>query len=129
VQASSKRVTVYDENRSYSAEELEPYDALVGRFERVVEIALNKFFRAVEIFEGENVSETIRDRLNRMEKLSFISDVDLWMRMRDVRNRISHDYLPGQVRQIYQDIQTEFTPELTRLSGRMETYLGKLPSG
>jgi nucleotidyltransferase substrate binding protein (TIGR01987 family) len=129
VQASSKRVTVYDENRSYSAEELEPYDALVGRFERVVEIALNKFFRAVEIFEGENVSETIRDRLNRMEKLSFISDVDLWMRMRDVRNRISHDYLPGQVRQIYQDIQTEFTPELTRLSGRMETYLGKLPPG
>ena len=67
------------------------------------------------------------DRLNRMEKLAFISDVELWMRMRDVRNRISRDYLPGQVRQIYEDIRTEFAPELARLSGRVEAYLGKLP--
>jgi hypothetical protein len=35
-----------------------------------------------------------------------------------------HDYLPGQVSQIYEDIRTEFTPEFLRLSGRVETYLG-----
>ncbi len=126
--ASVRRVSVYDEGRTYTAEELEPYDALVSRFERAVEIALNKFFRAVELFEGETPSETIRDRLNRMEKLSFAASVDVWMRMRDVRNRISHDYLPGQVRQIYEDIRIEFTPELRRLSDRVDAYLKKVPS-
>jgi nucleotidyltransferase substrate binding protein (TIGR01987 family) len=129
VLASSRRVGPYDEGRDYSPEELEPYDALVGRFERVVEIALNEFFRAVELFEGGSLSETIRDRLNGMAKLSFVSDVELWMRMRDVRNRISHDYLPGQVRQIYDDIRTEFTPELERLSEMVRKYLKRLPSG
>ncbi len=125
VSASSMRARGFDEEKAYTADELEPYDALVGRFERAVEIALNKFFRAVELFEGEPVSDTVRDRLNRMEKLSLIGDVELWMRMRDVRNRISHDYLPEQVKQIYDDILKEFLPELLRLSDRMSSYLAR----
>lgn len=127
VQASLRRVQPYDEKREYTADELEPYDALVSRFERAVEIAMSKFYRAGELFEGESLSETIRDRLNRMEKLSFVSDVELWMRMRDVRNRISHDYVPGQVRQIYDDIREAFAPELARLAERVRAYLSKVP--
>jgi len=127
VQASLGRTNAYDESRVYTAEELEPYDALANRFERAVEVAQNKFFRAVELFEGEPLSETVRDRLNRMEKLSFISDVELWMRMRDVRNRISHDYLPGQVRQIYDDIREAFAPELVMLAAKVSSYLSRIP--
>jgi hypothetical protein len=85
-----------------------------------------KLQNAIGLVQASSERVSVYDE-NRMEKLSFVADVEPSMRMRDVRNRISHDYLPGQVRQIYEDIRTEFTPELARLSGRVEAHMGKLP--
>ena len=48
-------------------------------------------------------------------KLSLISSVMLWMQMRDVRNRIVHDYLPEVVEEIYRSIAGEFATELSNL--------------
>ena len=33
----------------------------------------------------------MRDRLNRLEKLGFL-DVDAWLRWREIRNRLAHEY-------------------------------------
>ena len=63
---------------------------------------------------GEN-SETIRDLLNRMEKTDLIESTYLWMEMRDIRNRIVHDYLPEQIKKIYDLIIDKFGKELSRL--------------
>jgi nucleotidyltransferase substrate binding protein (TIGR01987 family) len=126
--ASTKRVGPYDEKRTCSADEMEPYDALASRFERSVEVALMKFFRAVELSEVSIASDTIRDRLGLMLKLSLISDVDLWLRMRDVRDRISHDYLPEDIKAIYDDILQLFVPELVRLQARAEELVKRLSS-
>jgi len=56
--------------------------------------------------------EILRDQLNRMEKLNRITETSTWMAMRDVRNRIVHDYLPEDVKQIYQEIRGKFSDEL-----------------
>jgi hypothetical protein len=47
-----------------------------------------------------------------MEKLGIVSSVEVWFRMRDVRNRIVHDYVPGVVKQMYDDIMGAFAAEL-----------------
>ena len=111
VQASLDKLTSYDATRNYSSDESEPYDALSDRFIRAVEISL-KFFRSYERLQFAEESDTLRDRLNRMEKLELISSVEQWFNMRDVRNRIVHDYLPNEIKQMYDDIMGPFAVEL-----------------
>ncbi|MEY8688686.1 MAG: hypothetical protein AB9M53_02235 [Leptothrix sp. (in: b-proteobacteria)] len=52
--------------------------------ERLVPATLQ---RLAEPFEGW----AMRDRLNRLEKLGYL-DVDAWLRWRDLRNRLAHEY-------------------------------------
>ncbi len=113
VEASLRRVQPYDSSRNYTPDELEPYDALADRFVRVVEIAL-RFFRTIEMLHEAVASDTLRDRLHRMEKIGLISETPLWLDMRDVRNRIVHDYLPEQVAEMFAQITGPFAAELAR---------------
>lgn len=115
VTASVARTDAFDPAKTYSAEELEPFDALCDRFIRFVELAI-KFFKSYERFQFGEVSITTRDLLKRMEKLELISETDLWMRMRDVRNRIVHDYLPEQQKELYDLIRQEYSKEIARLN-------------
>jgi hypothetical protein len=117
VQASLDKLTSYDATRNYSSDESEPYDALSDRFIRAVEISL-KFFRSYERLQFAEESDTLRDRLNRMEKLELISSVEQWFNMRDVRNRIVHDYLPNEIKQMYDDIMGPFAAELKFCTGK-----------
>jgi hypothetical protein len=91
---------------------MEPYDALASRFERLVEIALNRFFRSVELRQFGKKSDSLRDRILNMQKLGLVASVELWMEMREFRNRIAHDYLPEQLVVIFTAIQDRFYQEL-----------------
>ena len=114
VEASLKRVSPFDLDKTYSPLEAEPYDALCDRFIRAIETSI-KYFRSYEKLMFAENSETLRDLLNRMEKLNLISSLDLWMKMRDVRNRIVQDYLPEKIKDMYDSIMNEFGEELLNL--------------
>lgn len=111
VRASLAKLDAFDDKKVYTAEELEPYDALSDRFIRAVEVGI-KFFRSYEMLEFAEQSDTLRDLLNRMEKTGMVSSVEIWFRMRDVRNRIVHDYLPQEIKAMYDDIMSPFGDEL-----------------
>ena len=64
-------------------------------------------------------SESFRDLLLRMEKLNFITDTGVWLRLRDVRNRIAHEYLPGELEKIYRAIIGPGNQEMRRLAERI----------
>ena len=117
---SAAKVGPFDPNRPWSPDELEPYDALVTRFERAIEVFL-KFFRTVELFETAGTGSTVRDCLGLMCKLGLIDQVDRWMEMREVRNRIAHDYLSDKVQGIYGLLIVAYQPivaEAARVAGR-----------
>ncbi|MFM8706580.1 MAG: nucleotidyltransferase substrate binding protein [Planctomycetia bacterium] len=118
---SARKVMPFDPERPYSADELEPYDALVTRFERTIEVFL-KFFRTVELFETAESGSTVRDCLGLMAKLGIIEDVEQWMEMREVRNRIAHDYVPDRIKGIYDLLTTAYQPEITRALVAADTY-------
>ena len=122
VGASLAKVPAYSEEEDYSADEREPYDALTDRFIRAVEMCL-QFFRRFERLEFGEESLTLRDRLNRMERLGLITSVELWMKMRDVRNRAVHDYQPDQLKRMYDDMMEIFGPELLGCAGEIEKVL------
>ena len=118
VEASLSRITPYDVNQNYTPEEMEPYDAMSGRFIRAIEVSL-KFFRTYERYLFVESSDTIRDLLNRMATVDLITSTQLWVAMRDVRNRIVHDYLPKDIKQTYDVIQNQFGNELTQLQSKL----------
>jgi nucleotidyltransferase substrate binding protein (TIGR01987 family) len=118
VEASLSQITPYDVNQNYTPEEMEPYDAMSGRFIRAVEVSL-KFFRTYERYLFAESSDTIRDLLNRMATVDLITSTQLWVAMRDVRNRIVHDYLPKDIKQIYDAIQNQFGNELKQLKSKL----------
>jgi len=108
----------FDPFKVYTLREQEPYDALTIRFSRAVEVCL-KFFRTYEVYLFGESSDTIRDRLLKMEKIGFISNVDLWINMRDVRNRVVHDYLPEEIKKTYNFITSLYCKELESLNNKV----------
>lgn len=104
----------FDAARVYAPKEREPLDAMSDRYLRAFESAL-KFFRTWERVREAAPSETFRDLLLRMEKLAFISDMSVWLAMRDVRNRIAHEYLPEELAKIYAALVGPAATELRRL--------------
>ena len=55
-----------------------------------------------------------------MEKLDLITNIDIWLEMRDIRNRIVHDYVPEKIAEMYQLIRTEFYTELSQLNRKIQ---------
>jgi len=121
VEASLEEIKPFDKEKVYSPKEREPYDALSDRFIRAVEVSITFFKSYEKLMYGEN-SETLRDLLNRMEKLKWISSVILWMEMRDVRNRIVHGYLPEEIKDIYDSIMGTFGKELLSLKEKTSNF-------
>lgn len=117
VVASMQRYKPYDPLFSYSPLEREPYDALCDRYLRAVEMAA-RYFRTLERSRLAINSESYRDLLGNMAKWGVISDIDLWFRMRDLRNRIAHDYLPDQLAEIYGLIVDAYGPELVQVASQ-----------
>jgi len=103
LQASVDKFAPYDVDHVYTPGELEYYDSLSFRFEKCVELAIN-FFRTLELFLYARQSDTLRDRLLVMQKLEIVDSIDFWMDARLLRNKISHAYLPGEIKDIYQEI-------------------------
>jgi len=111
LEASLSKLTTFNSELEYTPEEREPYDALTARFVRAVEVSLS-LMRSIEKLEYSEQSDTLRDLLHHMEKLELVSETNIWMEMRDIRNRVVHDYLPEQLKKIYDDIQNNFGIEL-----------------
>jgi uncharacterized protein YutE (UPF0331/DUF86 family) len=60
-----------------------------------------------------------------MHKLGIVSNVELVMDMRDVRNRVVHDYAPQQRERLHRDIRGRFYAELLRVVDRTARIVGE----
>ena len=107
----TNNIAPYNSKKKYTPLELEPYDALSIRFIRSVEMSL-KAFRTIELYYEAVSSETLRDLLLKMEKYHVISSLQTWFDMRDIRNRIVHDYISEYVQTIFDDILNIYVVEL-----------------
>ena len=120
--ASTDSYVAFQPDQRYTPKQREPYDALSDRFLRGFESAL-KFFRTWERVREVSASETYRDLLLRMEKLGLISDHECWLGLRDLRNRVVHDYLPDELANLYALVIADAVPELRRLLAAVDSRL------
>ncbi|MCK4765445.1 MAG: nucleotidyltransferase substrate binding protein [Candidatus Aminicenantes bacterium] len=121
--ASVTKFVPYDTDQYYTPDELEYYDSLAFRFEKCVELTIN-FFRSLELFLYAKQSDTLRDRLLKMQKINIIEDIDFWMESRLLRNKISHAYLPEEIKDIYQEIYDR-SKEIFKTIDRIKDFISK----
>ncbi len=77
----------------FTQEQVSHTDQLIYRFAQLQDtMGKNLFPLLLEVLGEFDPGEPFIDRLHRMEKLSLIESADQWLRIREVRNLVSHEY-------------------------------------
>jgi len=121
LKASIKKFKPYKATKIYTPAELEYYDSLAFRFEKTVELFLH-FFKGLESYLSGKISDTLRDSLLLMQKLHIINSIDFWIEARLLRNKVTQDSLPEQLKDIYQEIHKKSKSMLKYISN-IEKYM------
>ncbi len=76
-----------------SDDELPLFELYTSRFSKLQDLIGNALFPKLLASVGEPVDEmTFIDRLNRLEKLGVLDNAENWMKLRQIRNHLSHEY-------------------------------------
>lgn len=90
---SLERVRDLDSNPdALSDDQEERWEAYCSRFARLQDMLVKKFFRGIALHADPAWSRTVRDLLNLMEKLSIIDSANDWIKLRELRNEMAHEY-------------------------------------
>ena len=108
----------------WSELELEKVEAFTSRFPRVVDLLINRVLRAIDRYEL-NEPGTLLDTANRAEARGLISGVDWLRELKDVRNRIAHDYAGLQLPDLFVYCQ-RVIPALEQTCIRVDNYIDQL---
>ena len=71
----------------------EPIDALLDRFERLIDFLFQQVFRKIYIQENLQQPKTARETLLFMGKIWVVPDIGKMIDLKDLRNKIAHEYL------------------------------------
>lgn len=73
--------------------EIEHIDQMVYRFSKLQDAIGERLFKAVLLFLEEDIKgKPFLDILNRLEQLVILPDSEVWLRLRKLRNALSHEY-------------------------------------
>ena len=67
-------------------------DMTTTRFGKLQDVLRRKIFPLILETLKEDDAISFRDKLNRLEKLGFINDAHWWDELRDIRNKLTHEY-------------------------------------
>ncbi|MBN2442410.1 MAG: hypothetical protein JXJ04_13735 [Spirochaetales bacterium] len=84
-------------------EESESFDALTSKFARTSDLYTQGLLKTVPLLLRENVY-TFIDRVNLGEKLGYVDNEDMIIRIRDLRNMIIHEYTKKDLHDIYGNV-------------------------
>ncbi len=102
-----------------STQDLEGWESFVSRFSRVSDLYLTKYLRLLVLKEDPAFRGSLRDFLNQSEKLGLIESTDTWMRMRELRNIVSHEYLEENLPAELEEMRNS-TPLLLALEEKLK---------
>ncbi len=89
--------------KNYSFEEMESLDSLTSKYSRTSDLFTQKVLRTIWMLLHEPFIPFI-DFLNQAEKLGIILSADQMLEIRDLRNQITHEYLPEALTQLIPEV-------------------------
>ncbi|GJQ51010.1 MAG: hypothetical protein HKUEN01_33960 [Candidatus Kuenenia stuttgartiensis] len=79
--------------RILTDDEIEHIDQMVYRFSKLQDSIGERLFKSVLMFLEEDIkNKPFLDVLNRLEQLAILPSKDEWLRLRKLRNELSHEY-------------------------------------
>jgi len=79
--------------KKFTENEIEHIDQYLYRFAKLQDVIGEKLFPSLLSFLGEDITRSsFIDIFNRLEQLEIISDYDGWVKLRLIRNELSHEY-------------------------------------
>ncbi len=88
-----------------SDSEMEAWDSFTARFARTSDIFLSKYVKAYILADDPAFEGGFVDQLKRAEKLGLLSDVAMWMEIRELRNATVHEYSDQDLEKIFEKIR------------------------
>ncbi|MBI2603597.1 MAG: nucleotidyltransferase substrate binding protein [Deltaproteobacteria bacterium] len=73
-------------------ESLETWKSFAARFARASDLFLGKYLRGKILESDPGFRGSFRDMLNQGAKLGFIEDETTWLKIRELRNTVAHEY-------------------------------------
>lgn len=83
-----------DDYNSLTDDDIAFFDQLFFRFSKLQDAIGEKLFPAILIFLKEKniTSRPFIDILNRLEKINLLDDKNQWLKLRERRNELAHEY-------------------------------------
>ena len=76
-------------------------DQFIFRFSKLQDEIGNKLFRFILIYLDENIEHLpFRDILGKLEKIKIINSRDEWLKLKEIRNDLAHEYPDNEMQQI-----------------------------
>jgi predicted nucleotidyltransferase len=109
-----------------SDDEIEAIDQYLFRFSKLQDTLGKRVFRLIVSEYEDNTDEmTFIDILYRLEKIGILDDANIWKKLRDVRNDISHQYddEPQEMAEALNNIFA-YKDELIAIFDKIENFTG-----
>ncbi len=85
-------------------EELETFEALVSRFARVTDIFMAKYLRTFAEKDDPAFRGSLVDTIHYAEKKGLIASAQTWIEIRELRNKIAHEYAANDLKQVFDQV-------------------------
>jgi hypothetical protein len=105
---------------SKNLDDLESWEALTSRFARTTDIFLSKYIRLLILDLDPGFRGEMRDYLDKAEKSALITNADQWMKIRELRNKIAHEYTSEDLLKTLKDV-LQWTPFVLDELGKLRT--------
>jgi len=106
-------------SESTQPEDLETFEALVSRFSRTTDIFIAKYMRSFALNDDPGFRGSLVDMINYAEKKNLITSARQWLEIRELRNKISHEYATADLKNIFEQV-LENTPLVLEIKKRIK---------
>lgn len=100
---SAQKCTAIGNKEEFSFEEQESFDSLTSKFNRTSDLFTQKIIRTSWMLLHEPFV-TFIDMMNLSEKIGMIHSADQMIEIRDMRNQISHEYIPEAIKDLVPEV-------------------------
>lgn len=119
---SIKLCDVIGIKEQYSEQEYDAFESLTSRFARVSDILTQKVLRSLDKVEFEDqAGSTMLDIFNRAEKRGIVGSVEELRLIRELRNRIAHEYAEEEFQNVFAQILVN-AKKLIQVSEQIHQY-------
>ncbi len=103
-----------------SEEQLTNLEALSSRFGRTIDLLIYKVLRNLDIYELESIDNKL-DIVVRAEKRGFVDNFEILIEMKDLRNRLVHEYIID-ISDVFKQV-LKYSPDLLDVVKKVENYI------